>query len=61
MDLQGADTLIRVLVIVTLVIGLALILFTGPTLTGIGVILILISVVSFLAVVKNYMTDPQPA
>ncbi|MDY6818971.1 MAG: hypothetical protein SVG88_09955 [Halobacteriales archaeon] len=61
MDLKGSDTLLRVLVIVALLVGLPFIFFGGPTLTGIGVVLILVSVISFLAVVKNYMTDPQPA
>lgn len=64
MDLKGSDTLLRVLVLVALLIGLSLIFFGGPArpvLTAIGVVLILVSVVSFLAVVRNYMTDPQPA
>lgn len=55
MDLHRYDTPLRIATVVTVVVGLLLIGFTGPTLTSVGIVLVIASAVVFLVVVRNFI------
>jgi hypothetical protein len=53
MEPKRYDTLLRVWVLAAVVVGNALILFGEATLTGIGVVLVVVGLVTLIAVVRN--------
>ena len=59
MELTKYDTPLRFAVIVALVAGVAAILVGDSLLAAGGILLIIFSVVSMLALVRNAMTDPE--